>query len=260
MRAAFIACSLLAALHSTARAETLEPVLPVVTTLEANGKSFTALEGWRLAPADWSAKRFVRRGDGYQTAVIQNTKLPELEAITDPGRFEEALHLTLAQEGVRDVRLIERRELSGEIADVLRDVISAPDADFFVWIAGGKGPSGKMQAAGVSIVTALAEEPGTSMEYFLASEAEYAHLGGVIVPIAHLFEHTFAEPDADVLEFGQQPDDEAIEIFKAQFEEWIVGIAMVRASIGMLQQSTVSILEGLNQVEPYGLQDPIFDH
>jgi len=35
---------------------------------------------------------------------------------------------------------------------------------------------------------------------------------------------------------------------------------MVRASIGMLQQSTVSILEGLNQVEPYGLQDPIFDH
>ncbi|WP_377380750.1 hypothetical protein [Ponticaulis profundi] len=242
--------------------EALEPVAPVKTEIQVDGESWESLEGWVPDSKDWAPKRLIRRTDGYSTAVIANVKRPELDAITDASRFEEALRFALSLEGVRDVRMNERLEVTGDIAQVFRDVIGTPKGRFFAWIASGTGDAGRMKAAGLSFVTSEDGDPGTSMEFFLASEAEYEHLGGVIVPLAHLLDVTFSDPNppaANVLAFGRQSDEEAAERLRAHFEQFMIETAMIRAQAGMLQQNTLSILQGLNQVEPYGLQDPMWD-
>ena len=242
--------------------EALEPVVPVKTEIQVDGGSWESLEGWERDSKDWSPKRFVRRIDGYSTAVIANVQHPELDAITDASRFEEALSFALSLEGVRNVRVNERLEVTGDIAQVFRDAIGTPKGRFFAWVASGTGDAGRMKAAGLTFVTSETDDPGTSMEFFLASENEYEHLGGVIVPLTHLLDVTFSDPNppaANVLAFGRQSDEEAAERLRAHFEQFMIETAMIRAQAGMLQQTTLSILLGLNQLEPYGLQDPMWD-
>ncbi|MAN74029.1 MAG: hypothetical protein CME84_08095 [Henriciella sp.] len=236
-----------------------EPKAPVYETISVHGAEMDSLEGWTLEPKPWSHNRIVLRTGGYSSASVQTVKMPELDALTRAVDLEMAIGIALGAEGVRNVSLSRQREITGEAADVFRDVLDAPGGRFFAWIATGERADSQMKAAGFSIITAQGDSPGTGIDYFFATTEEYEHLGGAIVPMARYFEIGFSEPDPDVLAYGRQSDEKAVAVLAEQFEAFMLGIAMTQAQMGLLDQTSLSILQGLGQVVPYGLQDPMWD-
>lgn len=240
-------------------AEQPEPFVSEYERIEHGELTVNSLKDWTVESKDWAPQRIVLRAHGYQSARSAVSSMDELDAITSERGFRKALKIAMKKEGVRDVKLLKREEVTGDPAKAFRDVLDAPDGRFFVWIAKGKSREGDMKATGISVITAESPDPGTSMEYFLATEDEYERLGGVYVPMARFLDVSFSSDTPDVLAFGQQPDKDAIEIFAGHLSDYMITIAIRQAQNGMLEQQTLNILLGLDQVVPYGLQDPMFE-
>ena len=236
-----------------------EPFAPEYQSLSVNGQNMSSLRGWTLQATEWSDNRIVLRDGGYESARSMVSQIEALDELTRVRQFRRALRTALRVEGVRDVRILERREVRDEAAEAFQQVLRAPDARFFVWIARGNSQEGRMKAAGISVITAESDDPGTSMEFFLATEDEYERLGGVAVPMARFLRRHIDTEQTSVLSFGRQDNDDAIEIFADQLEAFMLELAIEQARRGLIEGETLSILLGLDQAVPYGLQDPMYD-
>ena len=233
-------------------AQSLKPVAPVYL----EGPNYTVtLKGWTQAPVSHSSNRIIYRKDGYRFARM----LTISEAATRPDQFEEAVRKALTREAVTDVKFLEVREIDGPVANAFRKEANIPDGTFKAWIVSGNANGESIKGAGFSVISAQSTDPGTSVEVFLALTDEYEHMGGIMVPMGRLFKVSLTDPKNELLSTGRAPDDDAVDAMAAQFEQFMFNIVRGRILSGMAQQQTLTIMQGLDQANDYGLQDPIYD-
>lgn len=242
-----IACS------ESPQAQPLEPVAPVYMD---GPDSSIALVDWIASPVPHAPNRIVFRERGYRFARM----LTIMEKSTHEDQFEQTVRTALSKESVTNLKFIKVKDIDGPIAEAFRREQAIPDGIFRAWIVSGKSDGKNIKGAGFSIITAeAASGPGTSLEVFLAETDEYEHMGGIMVPLARLFKVGLTNPEADLLSTGRAPDDEAIDAMVTQFEQFMVNIIRGKILNGIAQQQTLSIMQGLDQAQDYGLQDPVYD-
>lgn len=224
-----------------------------------NSSSGILLRGWEEQPKPYASKRIMLDEGGYSHARMLVFHTPELDAATRPSKFRKSVRQALMLEGVRNVRFVNIRTPKGKIVDQFRKMRGAPDATFRVWVITGDSNAGKVKAIGVSIITAKAANPGTSVEVFIAPVKEYERLGGYAVPAVGLFRTLRLEPGTNMRKFGQASDREATK----ELENYLIAMMAMSLDADVMQDivdgQTLRIIMGLDQVVPYGLQDPIYD-
>lgn len=238
MAIAFSSCSLAGASNEQA------PLQPIMPTYEKLADGSTTLKGWRSAPAPHSSNRIIIDTPGYNSAMV-------LTISEMPVDFDAGLLAALAKEGLTDVRLTAKRNLSGTLTDAFSEAIKNPDGRYATFIATAKGRWGPVKIAGFWLQTPHGEERGSTFEMFIASPREYAALGGWFVPAARYFELTFNDPaSVDILAMSNMPDGEGAENVGKYFSDFMRNIVRGRILAGMMQQQTLSIQMGLGTNEP----------
>ncbi|MGB3723548.1 MAG: hypothetical protein WA979_12120 [Pacificimonas sp.] len=247
-----IAAALLVTLSACdgAAAEAL-PVL--VPTYEMLADGTTTLKGWRAAPADWSKNRIVIDHPAYKAAIV-------LSVNAMPVGFTNGLSAALAKEGLRDVRLTAKQDLTGDLTTTFSESIDNPGGRYAAFNAMATGRRGPVKVAGFWLQTPQGDEAGSSYEMFIAAPDEYEALGGWFVPAARYFQLSLTDPKpATIRGFGQYGDEDAAKNLASQFGNFMREILAGKTLAGMAQQQTLSIQQGLDQIDGRGLQDPMYD-
>ena len=98
-----------------------------------------------------------------------------------------------------------------------------------------------------------------SLEGSAAYAYYFAAMGGWFVPTARYFDVSFEHPDqVDLRRHGTLPDEEAAQKIAEHFGEFMTFILQSQSLMSAMTQQTLSIQQGLDQVEPRGLQDPMY--
>lgn len=212
----------------------------------------TSLPGWSRAPKDFAPNQIVPNGIYARDARILTIQ----SKVTD---FVPAIEEMLERDGVVDVRFRTQHLVAGPEVERFRDATGMMQSEFRTWIATGHETDRAVKIAGFSIVTPVGEDAGVSAEMFVATPDAFERLGGWVVPTVRYFGLSLNSPDAEMMQYGSDADQSAVEHMGYFFQEWMAYITTGKnmAAIGTLQ--TLGMQSGTDQAQDSGLQDPVFD-
>jgi len=214
--------------------------------------SHTILAGWHDAPTAYSSNRILPDDPAFAGAAIFTVE-------GAPVDFEQGLREALAHEGVTGPTVVARRDLTGSIPDKFGEAIDNRGGRYATFIADATGRDGPVRVAGLWLQTPTGPEAGASFEMFVAPRDTFAAMGGWFVPTARYFDVSFEHPDqVELRRHGTLPDEEAAQKIAEHFGEFMTFILQSQSLMSAMTQQTLSIQQGLDQVEPRGLQDPMY--
>lgn len=214
---------------------------------------------WYEKPAPYADERLVlaEQGDGSATLIVFNAT--PLAAPTNRAEFESAAETALAQEGITGVEFKAIRALDGAHVEVFRKLAKAPDLSVRVLVI--SGVKGKQPVKGIVFSVADPKSQDLSMEAFIASQSEYHRLGAVLPAAAK-----FARVDLTKLEAYKNKDDwnrlsdkESGARMEVAFNTFVEDLVRRGALKDMAEGQQLQMLLGLDQITPWGLQDPMYD-
>ncbi|WP_137679909.1 hypothetical protein [Aurantiacibacter suaedae] len=212
----------------------------------------TILVGWHDAPTAYSVNRILPDDPAFAGAAIFTVK----DVAVD---FEQGLQEALAHEGVSDPTVVARRDLTGSIPDMFSEAIDNAGGRYSTFIAAATGPDGPVRVAGFWLQTPTGPEIGSTFEMFVAPRDTFEAMGGWFVPTARYFDVSFTNPaSVDLRHHGALPADEGAQNIAKHFGEFMTFILQSQSLMAAMTQQTLSIQQGLDQVEPRGLQDPMY--
>jgi hypothetical protein len=215
--------------------------------------SHTILAGWHDAPTAWSSNRILPDDPAFAGAAIFTVEGASVD-------FEQGLREALAHEGVTGSTVVARRDLTGSIPDMFSEAIDDAGGRYASFIADATGRDGPVRVAGLWLQTPTGPEKGASFEMFVAPRDTFAAMGGWFVPTARYLDVSFEHPDqVDLTYHGTLPDEDAAQNIAEHFGEFMTFILQSQSLMSAMTQQTLRIQQGLDQVEPRGLQDPMYE-
>ncbi|MXP08576.1 hypothetical protein [Pseudoblastomonas halimionae] len=212
----------------------------------------TTLVGWHDASTPYSQNRILPDDPSFAGAVM----LTVGDVAVD---FDRGLVEALAHEGVSEPTVVARRDLTGTIPETFSTAIDNPRGRYSTFVADAVGPDGPVRIAGLWLQSPVDDEPGSTFEMFIAPRDTFEAMGGWFVPTARYFDISFVDPaEVDLTRHGTLPPEEAAQKIAEHFGELMSFILQSQALMSAMTQQTLSIQQGLDQVEPRGLQDPMY--
>ncbi|MEM6908531.1 MAG: hypothetical protein AAF494_07610 [Pseudomonadota bacterium] len=211
-----------------------------------------SLAGWTKSPVPHAKNRIILTQRGYKDARALTVENDTLD-------FERAVREALSKEDISSVRIIEQRDVQGQIAQDFRTVTGIQDGQFRSWIAQGKGPLGAYTIAGFSLISPRGDDPGISVEMFLAPTDEFESLGGFAVPVVRYLDNTITQPPRSMRDWGSMSAADAVTEMDVYFARFMAQIIRGRILQGMMTQQTLGMLKGLGPNGEYGINDPMYD-
>jgi len=212
---------------------------------------------WKEEPAPYAQERLVLSGQGDGSATLINFQTPALAAATKIAEAEASVKAALALEGITGVRFGTTRVLDGAHVEVFRTLAKAPDLSMRVWVFSGK--KGGQPVRGIAISSISSQ--GMSIEALIASQREYNRLGTVLPAAAKFAQVDLTKLDAYRAkdDWNRLSDEEAAARMEVAFNTFIESLVRRGALKGMADQQQLQTLLGLDQMTPWGLQDPMYE-
>ncbi len=214
---------------------------------------------WYEKPAPYAQERLVLAEQGDGSARLITFKETTLAAPTNRAQFETVARTALAHEGITGVEFTAIRALDGAHVEVFRKLAKAPELSVRVLVISGM--KGEQPVKGIAVSSVDPKSLTMSMEAFIASQSEYDRLGAVLPAAAK-----FAQVDLTRLEAYNNKDDwnrlsdkESATRMEVAFNTFVEDLVRRGALKGMAEGQQLQMLLGLDQITPWGLQDPMYD-
>lgn len=226
----------------------------VVLERVGNSGGYDGLRGWHEEMRAGFRSRLIP-----DRAVFAGASLSVVWEL--PSDFESSLAEALALEGVSKVSVLAQIPLSSDYSSALLALNDLEAGSFASVIGRGEREGQEVKFAGIWMnAPGPGERPdrAATFEFFVAPTAKYEALGGWLVPALRGFDLDLKNPPP-MRDFGAAPDAEQVGYLDLKFRTWITEIVQQRSMTSLMHGQILRMQQGLDQVEPYGLQDPMYD-